>query len=63
MIKALFKKIKKSSEFSVIKAAWEEYSKDRLFDDPSEMLQAKRAFEAGFSAAETFFKKEIPIRR
>lgn len=64
MIKALFKKIKKSSKSlfpSATKAAWEEYAKNRLFDDPSEMLEAKRAFEAGFSAAEAFFKKKIPI--
>lgn len=64
VVKALFNKIKNSKESlfpSAVKAAWEEYSKDRFFDDPSEVLQAKRAFEAGFSAAEAFFKKEIPI--
>ena len=60
VVKALFNKIKNSKESlfpSAVKAAWEKYSKDKLFDDPSEMLQAKRAFEAGFSAAEAFYKE------
>ncbi len=33
-----------------IKEAWEEYSKDRMFDDPSEKLEALGAFKAGFNA-------------
>lgn len=33
-----------------IKKAWEEYSKDRMFDDPCEKLEALRAYEAGFNA-------------
>lgn len=33
-----------------IKEAWEEYSKDRMFDDPCEKLEALRAFKAGFNA-------------
>ena len=33
-----------------IKKAWEEYSKDRMFDDPCEELEALRAYEAGFNA-------------
>ncbi len=33
-----------------IKEAWEEYSRDRIFDDPCEKLEALRAFEAGFNA-------------
>lgn len=33
-----------------IKEAWEEYSKDRMFDDPCEELKAERAYKDGFYA-------------
>lgn len=33
-----------------IKEAWEEYSKDRMFDDPCEKLEALGAFKADFNA-------------
>ena len=35
---------------SEIEKAWKEYSKDRMFDDPCEKLEALRAFKAGFNA-------------
>ena len=52
----LSKKLKKKLNRTVkdlnseIKKAWEEYSKDRMFDDPCEKLEALRAYEAGFNA-------------
>ena len=61
MFKALINRFKKSSKSllsSAVELGWKEYAKNRLFDDPSEMLEAKRAFEAGFSAAEILYKKE-----
>lgn len=60
MLKNLFKKkkLKKASEAvsPAATAAWEEYAKEKLFDDPSEMLQAKWAFNAGFEAAKALYK-------
>lgn len=49
--KHLKKKINNITEASraEIKKAWEEYSKDRMFDDPCEKLEALRAYEAGFN--------------
>lgn len=35
---------------SEIEKAWEKYSKDRMFDDPCEKLEALRAYTAGFKA-------------
>ena len=35
---------------SEIKKAWEEYSKDRMFDDPCEKLGALNAYKEGFNA-------------
>lgn len=66
MLKKLFKKkVKKGLEESsdslppfAARAAWEEYAKEKLFDDPSEMLEAKWAFNAGFSVARELYNKE-----
>lgn len=50
--KRLKKKINNIAEApnSEIEKAWKEYSKDRMFDDPCEKLEAERAFKAGFNA-------------
>jgi len=50
--KHLKKKINNIAEApnSEIEKAWKEYSKDRMFDDPCEKLEAERAFKAGFNA-------------
>ncbi len=41
---------------SEIGKAWEEYSKDKMFDDPCEELRAERAFKAGFNAG--YFRRD-----
>lgn len=50
--KRLKKKINniKEAPNSEIEKAWKEYSKDRMFDDPCEKLEAERAFKVGFNA-------------
>lgn len=52
LTKHLKKRINNITEASrsEIKKAWEEYSKDRMFDDPCEKLEALNAYKAGFNA-------------
>lgn len=50
--KKLKKKLNKLAKDlnSEIKKAWEEYSKDKMFDDPGEELKVERAYKDGFYA-------------
>lgn len=48
--KKLKKKLNKTAKDLNIKKAWKEYSKDRMFDDPCEELEAERAYKDGFYA-------------
>lgn len=50
--KKLKKKLNKLAKDlnSEIKKAWEEYSKDKMFDDPCEELKVERAYKDGFYA-------------
>lgn len=52
LAKHLKKKINNTTKAprSEIEKAWEEYSKDKMFDDPCEKLEALRAYTAGFNA-------------
>ena len=49
----------KKVESNAADTSWNVYSKDRLFDDPVEELEQKRAFTAGFICARDLYKKGV----